>query len=669
MTSKRPMTINKRYRTEQEAADLEDAVADARDLAARFGLDPYDVKYWIVDYDEMNELIAYGGFQERYPHWRWGMQYDHQRKKDQLGMGKAFEIVNNDDPSNAFLQVSNSMADQKAVITHVEAHADFFANNEWFGLFNDGDVDAVSMLSRHAETIESYMDDPDIDREEVEAFIDTVTCLEDTIDQHRAFPQTHDEDASGSITIEETIEALDLDNDVESQVFDEDWISEHGTGKTDASPEQDVLKFLIEHGHEYDEDADRAVELPDWKIDILQILRTEAYYFAPQKMTKITNEGFAAFWESRMMADENFAGEDEFLTYADHMSKVLGAGGVNPYSLGMQLWEYVENRANRREVLDKLLRVAGVDWRTIHEDVDFDAVMAHLEPDRLVDAIDSSFLPDTIESNASDPRIDETVLEADDVDLDDQPWTALTYEGMAERHYSLCRPQNRSFLQDVSRSDLEEQARYIVDRDRYETIQEAIADVDYTAGWNRMRDVRASHNDVTFIDEFLTQEFVETHNYFTYEYTQTTEDHRVSSVDYEDVKTKLLLQFTNFGKPTIIAYDHNFHNRNELLLGHKYNGIMLDMEEALAVLKRIYELWGRPVNLMTVIKDFDEDSGTARDKILGEINGNEPEAVEIAQRVRYDGEDIEFHPLDPELQEYIVTDGVNYDTKPDEWYQ
>ena len=52
----------------------------------------------------MNELIAYGGFQRRYPHWRWGMSYDRQRKQRQFLGGKAFEIVNNDDPSNAFLQ-------------------------------------------------------------------------------------------------------------------------------------------------------------------------------------------------------------------------------------------------------------------------------------------------------------------------------------------------------------------------------------------------------------------------------------------------------------------------------------------------------------------------------------------------------------------------------------
>ena len=108
-----------RVESKRAAESLDESAAEARALAERLGLEPYPVRYWVVDHDEMNELIAYGGFQRRYPHWRWGMNYERQRKTDRHGLGKAFEIVNNDDPSHAFLQESNSLADQKAVITNV----------------------------------------------------------------------------------------------------------------------------------------------------------------------------------------------------------------------------------------------------------------------------------------------------------------------------------------------------------------------------------------------------------------------------------------------------------------------------------------------------------------------------------------------------------------------
>ena len=43
-----------------------------------------------------------------------------------------------------------------------------------------------------------------------------------------------------------------------------------------------MLQFLIEHA-----------PLEHWQRDVLEIVRDEAYYFAPQAMTKIMNEGWA----------------------------------------------------------------------------------------------------------------------------------------------------------------------------------------------------------------------------------------------------------------------------------------------------------------------------------------------------------------------------------------
>jgi stage V sporulation protein R len=177
-----------------------------------------------------------------------------------------------------------------------------------------------------------------------------------------------------------------------------------------------------------------------------------------------------------------------------------------------------------------------------------------------------------------------------------------------------------------------------------------------------MREIRESHNDVTFLDAFLTQEFVTSNHYFTYEYMQSSGDYRVTSTDYEDVKKKLLLQFTNFGKPTVAVYDGNFDNRNELLLGHQYNGIMLDLEQARQVLERVYHLWGRPVNLMTVVKEYDE-----HEVEVARRRNREPEPTEVGKRIRYDGENFQTFELDPDLEARITADDVDYDTKPAEW--
>jgi len=290
-------TTERAYR-QRIAEELETPVEEANALAQRLGLDPFPVNYWIVDYDEMNELIAYGGFQHRYPHWRWGMQYDRQQKQGQFLGGKAFEIVNNDDPSQAFLQESNELADQKAVITHVEAHADFFKNNEWFKLFDES-PDAAAMLEGHAETVSEYMDDPEIDREAVEAWIDHVLCLEDNIDQHQPF-RTAENWIGESAELEDAADRLGelrLSDEVRDQVFSEAWLDAQEEDPAPVSapeePQKDILAFLSTHGMRYDGETGKAVEFEQWQRELLEILRKESYYFAPQRMTKVMNEGWA----------------------------------------------------------------------------------------------------------------------------------------------------------------------------------------------------------------------------------------------------------------------------------------------------------------------------------------------------------------------------------------
>jgi len=341
---------------------------------------------------------------------------------------------------------------------------------------------------------------------------------------------------------------------------------------------------------------------------------------------------------------------------------VLGSPGLNPYKLGKELWEYVENVTNRREVVDHLLRIEGITWRNFHDVIDFEAVEALLAPDPAVASITTASLDGL---NPDDPRIDADALErarAGEIDVERYPWKVLTTAGLAERHFSLSKPQNRGFLGRIRRSELERLARYMFDDAKYDDIEAALADVDYEVGWRRMRELRESHNDVTFIDAFLSEEFVTENDYFTYEYSRATDDFRVASNDPEDVKKKLLLQFTNFGKPTVAVYDGNFDNRNELLLGHQYNGIDLDIEQAKRVLERTYDLWGRPVNLMTIVKGYDE-----HELEIARRRNREPTPTEVGKRIRYDGERFETHDLDPELEERIAANDIDYDTKPDDW--
>jgi stage V sporulation protein R len=105
---------------------LYDIQKEIEEYARDYGLDFFEQIFEILDYKTMNEVAAYGGFPTRYPHWRYGMEYEQLSKGYAYGLSKIYEMVINNDPCYAYLLEGNSLVDQKLVIAHVCAHNDFF---------------------------------------------------------------------------------------------------------------------------------------------------------------------------------------------------------------------------------------------------------------------------------------------------------------------------------------------------------------------------------------------------------------------------------------------------------------------------------------------------------------------------------------------------------------
>ena len=72
-------------------------------MAVQYGLEYFPVIFEMVTYDQMNEIAAYGGFPNRYPHWRFGMEYERLAKSTEYGLSKIYELVINNNPSVAYL--------------------------------------------------------------------------------------------------------------------------------------------------------------------------------------------------------------------------------------------------------------------------------------------------------------------------------------------------------------------------------------------------------------------------------------------------------------------------------------------------------------------------------------------------------------------------------------
>jgi stage V sporulation protein R len=143
-------------------------------------------------------------------------------------------------------------------------------------------------------------------------------------------------------------------------------------------------------------------------------------------------------------------------------------------------------------------------------------------------------------------------------------------------------------------------------------------------GRDKIFEVRRLCNDVTFIDNYLTEEFCREHKLFLYDYNPKTGMYQISDRDFRKVKQRLLFQLTNFGQPFIYVQDGNYRNKGELLLQHRFEGIELKHDYARETLRNIQAIWGRPVNLTTVVDE--------KPRLIS-YNGEEFEDKEMSDKV------------------------------------
>ena len=102
-------------------------------------------------------------------------------------------------------------------------------------------------------------------------------------------------------------------------------------------PEKDLLLFIEQHSR----------ELEEWQRDILTMMREEMLYFWPQLETKIMNEGWASFWHQRILREIDLT-TAETIEFAKLNAGVLQPSktSINPYYLGLKIFEDIEKRYN-----------------------------------------------------------------------------------------------------------------------------------------------------------------------------------------------------------------------------------------------------------------------------------------------------------------------------------
>ncbi|GIX47423.1 MAG: stage V sporulation protein R [Candidatus Tectimicrobiota bacterium] len=307
---------------------FEKRVAELEQVARDLGLDFFPTTFEVVPQDIMTEIAAYG-LPTRARHWSYGKVYQSQRLYGTMGLSKIYEIVLNSNPCLAFLLDTNSEIANLLVAAHVFGHGDFFKNNELFATTNRN---MVNKAVAHAQRIDAYIERYGL--ETVEHLMDIGFALDRHIDPHKGlerqpYPQRQ--------VVEKERPALPYDDlfatpqpSVVYEVVGE---------RLPPHPERDLLWFLITYA-----------PLEEWQRDVLQIIREESYYFYPQFMTKILNEGWASYWHAEIFHHWRGVSPEEMIEFARLHAGVVNPGSrlsVNPYYLGYSILVDIEKRWDR----------------------------------------------------------------------------------------------------------------------------------------------------------------------------------------------------------------------------------------------------------------------------------------------------------------------------------
>ncbi|MGE1097942.1 SpoVR family protein [Bacillus altitudinis] len=308
---------------------LQRAIDEITEIAEGFGLDFYPMRYEICPAEIIYTFGAYG-MPTRFSHWSFGKQFHKMKLHYDLGLSKIYELVINSNPCYAFLLDNNSLVQNKLIVAHVLAHCDFFKNN---CRFQNTKRDMVESMSAAAERIKEY--EHIHGTKEVESFLDAVLALQEHID-----PSLVRSKLSWNLDDEDEYEE---EKPKRQTPYDDLWgMDEPKTREKKKTikqfppkPEKDILLFIEAHSR----------ELEPWQRDVLTMLREEMLYFWPQLETKIMNEGWASYWHQRIMRELDLD-SSESIEFAKLNAGVVQPSktGINPYYLGLKIFEDIEER-------------------------------------------------------------------------------------------------------------------------------------------------------------------------------------------------------------------------------------------------------------------------------------------------------------------------------------
>jgi len=340
---------------------------------------------YIVTNRDLLELSPKMMIPTLYDYWVNDVEVLKEKGKYELYPGNPYETVINTRPAISFYNDNNPDWLNVMIFYHVLAHIDFFQNNLYFRHTWDFDLAGEALTDKRliARLRAEHGRWVDYVIEFARGIDNQVGYFQELSQLHRQTADTMSRrlnyyfdvfiQSVKQVKITDFIKEVDRFNECMQTfgVLGENTFFAEVTrkypefdaifAKSQSSGQRgrpDLLQYLMEHSPFLNQDENK------WMKSVVEVVRKTSIYFQPQIRTKIMNEGWASYWhETLFLKDERIRGHEVEFARVHAGVTSMPRVGLNPYALGMRLFQFIEEQADKGKLTYDYQRILDAETR------------------------------------------------------------------------------------------------------------------------------------------------------------------------------------------------------------------------------------------------------------------------------------------------------------------
>jgi stage V sporulation protein R len=324
---------------------------------------------YIVSNRDLLELTPKVMIPTLYDYWVHDVEVLKEKGRYELYPSNPYETVINTRPAISFYNDNNPDWMNVMIFYHVLGHIDFFQNNLYFR--HTWDYDFTGRALSDKRMIAKLRSEKG---RWVDYIIEFSRGIDNLVGYHDELSRLHRAPAAGqskmidfyfdvflqsikNVKINKYIKEIERYNEcmreskeLGEKTFFAEVLKKHPEFDAiykkalKAKPDRrlDLMEYILEHS------TFLAKEKNNWMKPVIEVVRKTSIFFQPQIRTKIMNEGWASYWHEKLfLQDDRIEGHEVDFARTHSGVTSMPRVGLNPYALGMRLFYYIEQLADK----------------------------------------------------------------------------------------------------------------------------------------------------------------------------------------------------------------------------------------------------------------------------------------------------------------------------------